>query len=310
MSLDARGLARAAAWRARQFARARRLSRAIARRARMQAGHADFRIHASNRFFKTDRNRTFDILPSLWMARPVPAANNVSEDLAEVGRARSRKIEPLEAEPPVGSRAALFQNAIRVKAVDVVEFALQGITENVVCLRDPLEALFRMTVTRVDVRVIPPGQFPKGSFDFNHRCRSADLENDVKIFPGHDLRLLLFLLLIRIDVFRVDDVVGFSAGRFAGAIGAATRLTAGLGARFVHRLGNLVRCLSERIRRPVDGCDIAAFQSLLGIGDGALRPAILRISKVGDAPARRWAIAGFILTVLAVGVMTGATFVG
>ena len=50
--------------------------------------------------------------------------------------------------------------------------------------------------------------------------------------------------------------------------------------------------------------------ALLGIGDGALRPAILRISKAGDAPARRWAIAGFVLTVLAVGVMTGATFVG
>lgn len=49
---------------------------------------------------------------------------------------------------------------------------------------------------------------------------------------------------------------------------------------------------------------------LLGIGDGALRPAILRIKKTGDGPARRWAIIGFVLTVLAVGVMTGATFVG
>lgn len=50
---------------------------------------------------------------------------------------------------------------------------------------------------------------------------------------------------------------------------------------------------------------------LLGIGDGALRPAILRIGKTGDnAPAHRWAIVGFVLTVLAVGVMTGATFVG
>ena len=49
---------------------------------------------------------------------------------------------------------------------------------------------------------------------------------------------------------------------------------------------------------------------LLGIGDGALRPAILRIKKTGDTSARRWAIIGFILTVLAVGVMTGATFVG
>lgn len=50
--------------------------------------------------------------------------------------------------------------------------------------------------------------------------------------------------------------------------------------------------------------------ALLGIGDGALRPAIIRSSKIGNAPARRWAMIGFVLTVLAVGVMTGATFVG
>jgi hypothetical protein len=49
---------------------------------------------------------------------------------------------------------------------------------------------------------------------------------------------------------------------------------------------------------------------LLGIGDGALRPAIRRIKKTGDARARRWAIVGVVLTVLAVGIMTGATFVG
>lgn len=50
--------------------------------------------------------------------------------------------------------------------------------------------------------------------------------------------------------------------------------------------------------------------ALLGIGDGALRPAILRSSKIGNVPALRWATIGFVLTVLAVGVMTGATFVG
>ena len=49
---------------------------------------------------------------------------------------------------------------------------------------------------------------------------------------------------------------------------------------------------------------------LLGIGDGALRPAIRRMRAEGGAAARRWAIIGFALTVLAVGVMTGATFVG
>ena len=50
--------------------------------------------------------------------------------------------------------------------------------------------------------------------------------------------------------------------------------------------------------------------TLLGIGDGALRPAILRAGKMGGVPARRWSLVGFILTVLAVGIMTGATFVG
>lgn len=49
---------------------------------------------------------------------------------------------------------------------------------------------------------------------------------------------------------------------------------------------------------------------LLGIGDGALRPAILKIKKTGGTSARRWAIIGFVLTVVAVGVMTSATFVG
>ncbi|QBD75873.1 hypothetical protein EPA93_07570 [Ktedonosporobacter rubrisoli] len=49
--------------------------------------------------------------------------------------------------------------------------------------------------------------------------------------------------------------------------------------------------------------------ALLGLGDGALRPTIIRSKEKGDSKARRWAIAGFILTVLAVGVMTGATFV-
>ncbi len=49
---------------------------------------------------------------------------------------------------------------------------------------------------------------------------------------------------------------------------------------------------------------------LLGIGDGALRPAIKRLAKTGEAPARLWATVGFILTVIAVGVMTGATYVG
>ncbi len=48
---------------------------------------------------------------------------------------------------------------------------------------------------------------------------------------------------------------------------------------------------------------------LLGIGDGALRPALRRLPETGDAaPARRLALLGFVLTVLAVGLMTRALY--
>ena len=50
--------------------------------------------------------------------------------------------------------------------------------------------------------------------------------------------------------------------------------------------------------------------ALLGIGDGTLRPAIRKSATLGNAQVRRWAIIGFILTFLAIGVMTGATYVG
>jgi hypothetical protein len=52
--------------------------------------------------------------------------------------------------------------------------------------------------------------------------------------------------------------------------------------------------------------------ALLGIGDGALRPALRRLAS-GDVTvsvaARRWALIGFALTVIAVGVMTGAVYI-
>lgn len=45
--------------------------------------------------------------------------------------------------------------------------------------------------------------------------------------------------------------------------------------------------------------------ALLGVGDGALRPALRRIATTGDArPARRYALLGFAITILAVGLMT------
>jgi len=50
---------------------------------------------------------------------------------------------------------------------------------------------------------------------------------------------------------------------------------------------------------------------LFGIGDGVLRPALVRLAAGGDGrAASRWAVVGLALTVLAIGLMTGATYVG
>ena len=55
-------------------------------------------------------------------------------------------------------------------------------------------------------------------------------------------------------------------------------------------------------------CAVIAV-ALLGIGDGALRPALRRLAAGGDGrAARRFAIIGLALTVLAVGLMTRALY--
>jgi hypothetical protein len=48
---------------------------------------------------------------------------------------------------------------------------------------------------------------------------------------------------------------------------------------------------------------------LLGIGDGTLRPALRRVAEGSDGrAARRWAIIGFALTVVAIRMMTRAIY--
>ena len=49
--------------------------------------------------------------------------------------------------------------------------------------------------------------------------------------------------------------------------------------------------------------------ALMGIGDGALRPALQQLIDTGDGSgARRWAYAGLGLTVIAIGLMTRAVY--
>lgn len=59
------------------------------------------------------------------------------------------------------------------------------------------------------------------------------------------------------------------------------------------------------------GISFALAVALLGVGDGALRPALRRLAATGDgAAAQRYAVVGFGLTVLAIGVMTRALYAG
>jgi hypothetical protein len=49
--------------------------------------------------------------------------------------------------------------------------------------------------------------------------------------------------------------------------------------------------------------------ALVGIGDGPLRQGLVTLVDTGDGTAaRRWALAGFVLTVLAIGLMTRAVY--
>lgn len=58
----------------------------------------------------------------------------------------------------------------------------------------------------------------------------------------------------------------------------------------------------------VIACFVIAI-ALLGIGDGSLRPALCTLAATGDGrAARRFAIAGFVFTVLAIGLMTRALY--
>src|SRR5262250_1549958 len=70
---------------------------------------------------------------------------------------------------------------------------------------------------------------------------------------------LLLLLVVRVDVFGVDDVIGLFTRPRAGAVRCTAGTPARLRTRPVHRFSNLVRCLSERIGGAVDCSDVTAF---------------------------------------------------
>src|SRR6266516_3502405 len=126
------------------------------------------------------------ILAALRFAAEGLALKDLSEDLTKMRCSRVREVKTLEAEIPSGSASMLFQHALRVETVQVIKLPLHRITEDLISLRHPLETFLGVAITRIDVRMIPPSQFPKGSLDLVDGSRSADLEDSVKfVSTGH-----------------------------------------------------------------------------------------------------------------------------
>ncbi len=88
----------------------------------------------------------------------------------------------------------------------------------------------------------------------------------------------------------------------------AGTLTIGFGLVLITRTRGFASLFSGEWGALVIASAVAAIV-LLGIGDGALRPALRRLATGEDGGgARRWAFVGFALTILTVGMMTRALY--
>src|SRR3989442_344878 len=114
---------------------------------------------------------------------------------------------------------------------------------------------------------------------------------------------LFLFLIVRIDIFGIDNVVCLLAtSTTAGSLSRTACLAASLRPGLVHGFGNLMRCLRKRVRGLVDSVDISLIQRLLAIGDGSLDGfrigvgkfiAILSQQLLGLVDQRVGAVAGF-----------------
>jgi len=224
---------------------------------------------SAKRILEADRDAVLQVRPGFRL----PALGTVlwTKDIAEIQAAGTAETESLKTEAPVRLGPIAFQDPFRVKAVHIVKLALHRIAEDVVCLGDPLEALFGVMVAWIDVRVEAPGELAKSPLDIVYRRRPFDLKNEVEIvFASHPVTpRLLFLLVVRIDVFCVDDVIVLVTRLRPGSIsGLAGRAAAGLRTRLVHGFRHLMRGLRQGVCRAIDRVDVAAFQGFLGVGNG------------------------------------------
>lgn len=119
---------------------------------------------------------------------------------------------------------------------------------------------------------------------------------------------LLALVIVPMLEKGANEVLGALAVATVRAGTYAGTLTIGFGIVLVTRTRGFDSLFGSEWGRLVLACFVAAI-ALLGIGDGALRPALNRLAcGEGARAARRWALIGLAVTVLAVGMMTRAVY--
>src|SRR5262249_2407903 len=111
-------------------------------------------------------NRIFEILTSFRFAPRSLAVENPAENLAKTRIGRPGKIHCLKAEAPAWFVTGRIEDSVGVEAVHVVELAFRRIAEDLIGFCDSLETVFSQVITRIDIRVIPPGKLPKRTPDF------------------------------------------------------------------------------------------------------------------------------------------------
>jgi hypothetical protein len=147
MALRPDGLTLAVATLASRLTRGPRLSCPATGFTCLLAPDADPGLQTTKRLVEADRDLMLQIIAPLWLATRRLTAEELAEDVAEVGRTRTRKIESLESEVPIGIRFLLFEYALGVEAINVVKLPLQRITQDFISLGNPFETIFGVAIT-------------------------------------------------------------------------------------------------------------------------------------------------------------------
>jgi putative copper export protein len=122
---------------------------------------------------------------------------------------------------------------------------------------------------------------------------------------GYALLALVIVPLMQRGTNDAIDRIAATAVRVLTYAGTATIF---FGVLLITRTRGFANLLRGEWGALVLACVVIAIV-LLGIGDGALRPALQRLSASGDGrAARRYAMVGFVLSVVAIGLMTRALY--